>query len=172
MPKSSLPLTSISSGLFEWELWDGGKPVARGAFHNTSTVVGRNLMQNCMFNGTSQSSTWYMGLIDEDDFDSLSVNDTMSSHSGWTENTDYSQGTRPEWAADTAAGGSITNSTRATFTISADTSIVGCFVINENTKSGTTGTLFSTGRGSAPRRLTNGQSLKVSYTHTLATGGQ
>ena len=163
---------SISSGLFELEVWEAGRLLKRSAFRNMSTIVGRNYMQNAAFNEGAQSVTWYMGLINESDFDALSINDTMSSHSGWTENENYSQAERPEWAADAAAGGSVTNSVRATFTINANTSIIGCFVISDNTKGGTTGTLWCTGRGGAARRLVTGQSLKVTYTHTLSSGGQ
>jgi len=100
--------------------------------------------------------------------------DTMSSHSGWTENVGYSQSTRPAAAFGSASAsgggagsaGTGTISTSATaFTINASGTIAGAFLTTSNTKSGTTGTLYSAGSFTTGNRsVLSGDTLNVTYT--------
>ena len=67
--------------------------------------------------------------------------------------------------AEAAASQSISNSvTSADFNITASGTIHGIFVTSDNTKSGTTGTLWSTAPFAAPLSVNNGDLLKVTYT--------
>ena len=61
------------------------------------------------------------------------------------------------------------NSAVMVFTMSATVTIKGGFLISNNTKGGTTGTLFATGLFGSAQALVSGQSLKVTYTCS-ATG--
>lgn len=116
------------------------------------------------FNGGSQVSTWYMGLVDNAGFSAFANADTMSSHSGWSESTAYSESTRPEWTAGAAATRSVTNSSTVDFSINATATIRGIFITSNNTKSGTAGTLWSTAAFSSNASVTSGDTLKVTYT--------
>lgn len=70
---------------------------------------------------------------------------TAASHAGWTELTAYSEANRQALTLGTAAAGQIDNTAaKATFTCNANGTVAGAlFIISNNTKGGTTGTLFS-----------------------------
>lgn len=134
------------------------------AFPNGIVDVGIEYLLDAGFNGGSQVSTWYMGLVDNSGFSAFANADTMSSHSGWSESTAYSESTRPEWTAGAAASRAVTNSSTVDFSMNATATIRGIFITSDNTKSGTTGTLWSTAAFSSNASVTNGDTLKVTYT--------
>jgi len=100
--------------------------------------------------------------------------DTMSSHAGWTEVTDYSESTRvaATFAAATNANPSVvTNSaSKAQFTMNATTTVGGAFLTSGSAKGGTTGTLFSAADFQSPgdRSVVSGDILLVTYTFSLS----
>src|SRR5436190_9305666 len=106
-------------GFYKWELVRAGKVIARGTEHNTVTVEGRNHMLNTEFRGGTQAASWFFGLVDNAGFADHPDTDTMLSHPGWTEFTDYAEGTRPQWTPAAPGGGSLSNTTTAVFTINA-----------------------------------------------------
>jgi hypothetical protein len=143
-------------------------------FKNLVVNVGKTDLLNKYFAGSSYTATWYLGLVDGASTPTYNAADTMSSHSGWTENVGYSQSTRPAAAfgAASAAGGGAgtagtgTISTSATaFTINATGTIAGAFLTTVSTKSGTTGTLYSAGSFTTGNRsVLSGDTLNVTYT--------
>jgi len=126
------------------------------------------------FTGTTYTAAWYLGVYGSGATNSPAAGDTMASHAGWTEVTAYSQATRPActFGTPTTANPSVaTNSASpATFSINGTTTIGGAFVTSNNTKGGTTGTLYSAADFSAPgdRSVVSGDTLSVSYTLSLA----
>lgn len=134
---------------------------------NGATTSGLNLMLDDLFNSGTQYATWTIGLIDNASFSSLATSDTMSSHAGWLENSDYSQSNRPTWGSGSASGGSVTNGTNAQFTITADCVINGAFLVSgSNAPDDTTNTLFCTCSFANTATLSSGQTLNVTYTVT------
>ena len=131
---------------------------------NGITDVGLNAILDIMFHADTQITTWYVGLIDNAGFSALAAADTMASHSGWAESTDYTEGTRVEWTEGAAAPRSITNSATLDFSINATVTINGIFVNSVSTKGGSTGTLWATASFSSPVSATSGDTLKVTYT--------
>lgn len=133
---------------------------------NGITNVGKNLILDVMFNDGVQvaNNSWFIGLIDLSGYSALNAADTMSSHAGWNEFTSYSEGTRVAWGSDAAASQSTSNSTPATFNINGSGTVKGVFVVSNNTKSGTSGTLWSTALFAADVPVSNGDQLKVTYT--------
>lgn len=125
---------------------------------------GINQLLDAGFNGGTQVSTWYMGLVDNAGFTAFANGDTMASHSGWVESTAYTEATRPEWTAGAAASRAVTNSVTVDFSMNATATIKGIFITSNNTKSGTTGTLWSTAAFSSNASVTSGDTLKVTYT--------
>lgn len=91
------------------------------------------------------AATLYLLLIDDDGYSALSPDDTMSSHDGWDELTDYSQSTRPQWVNNGSAAGYIDNTPGALFTASAAFSVRGGALVTNSTKGGSTGILIATG---------------------------
>jgi hypothetical protein len=133
-------------------------------FPNGIVDVGLNHILETTFNGGTQITAWYVGLINNAGFTALANADTMASHSGWAEAAGYSEATRPEWTAGTAASRAITNSSTVDFTINATATIRGIFITSSPTKSGSAGTLWSTAAFSSPASVLAADVLKVTYT--------
>jgi hypothetical protein len=134
-------------------------------FPNGITDEGLNDILDVEFGGGSQKGTWYIGLIDNSGFSALDATDTLSSHSGWTEFTSYTESNRVEWVDDAAASRSKTNANTANFSVNATGNVYGIFVSSNNVKTtGTTGILWSTAAFSSVVATANGDTLKVTYT--------
>ena len=140
------------------------RPVA-----NHVTTAGYSYLWNGYFGSTSPITGWYIGLIDNSGYSAVSVDDTMSSHAGWTEFQSYSGGVRPQWSPDAASSGLITNAAPnyVNFTLTANASIRGFFVTSSNVLGGTTGTLWCTALADAVMTRANGEIIKVIYEHEL-----
>jgi hypothetical protein len=133
-------------------------------FPNGITDVGLNHILETEFNGGTPVTAWYIGLIDNASFSALAAGDTMGSHAGWIETSAYDEATRPEWTAGTASARSITNASTVDFTINATKTIKGIFITSNNTKGGTTGTLWSTAAFGSTVSVADDDVLKVTYT--------
>jgi hypothetical protein len=140
---------------------------------NLVVNVGAQYMCGVALTSTTQTTSWYLGLYGAAASNNPAAADTMASHAGWTEVVPYSEATRPQcvFAAATLANPSVaTNSaSKATFTINASATVGGAFLTSNNTKSGTTGTLFSAADFGAPgdRAVVSGDVLSVTYTFSL-----
>lgn len=133
---------------------------------NDITNVGKNKIFDVMFNDATPiaNASWFIGLVNNSGFSAFAGGDTMSSHSGWTEFTTYSQSTRVAWGSGAASGQSVTNASPATFDITGSGTVHGVFITSVSTKSGTTGTLWATAAFGADVPVTNGDQLKITYT--------
>jgi hypothetical protein len=151
-------------GRFHVEHWREGKLLNTYDFPNDIVDAGVNALFNIMFDSGTQITAWYIGLISISSYSALSNSDTMASHAGWTEATGYTESTRVSWGAGSASARSITNSSPATFDINATDTIKGVFVTSQNSKSGTTGTLWATALFSADVPVTSGDQLRITYT--------
>jgi len=122
----------------------------RDEFPNLVVNSGLQLMNNTFFAGTAYTAVWYLGLITgPGSGTSFSATDTMLAHGGWTEDTTYSNAT-------------------TSFSINGSTTVAGAFLTTNNTKGGTTGTLFSASDFTGGDRiLQSGDTLNVTYTFTL-----
>ncbi len=121
-------------------------------------------MMEAEFRSGAQSATWYIGLVDNSGWTAWAAADTMATHAGWTESVVYSNANRPQWTCGAAAARTITNASTVDFTINASATLKGLFITNENTKSGTTGTMWSEAAFSSTVTVANGDTLKVTYT--------
>ena len=126
------------------------------------------------FTGSAYTAAWYLGLYGAGASNTPAAGDTMSSHAGWTEVTDYSQATRPActFGTPTTANPSVAtkSASPATFSINGTTVVGGAFLTSDNTKGGSTGVLYSAADFSAPgdRSVVSGDTLSVTYTLSLA----
>jgi hypothetical protein len=142
-------------------------------FPNLVVNEGLKDMNTKYFTGSSYTAAWYMGLITgPGSGTSFSADDTLASHAGWTEYTDYSGGVRPQitFGTPTTADPSVaTNSATPTaFSISGTGGVVaGAFVCSAT--SGTSGVLFSAADFESPgdRTVVSGDVLTVTYTFSL-----
>lgn len=137
---------------------------------NLITNAGLNDVLNAYIRGTTQTTAWYMGLVDNSGFTAFANADTSSSHAGWSENVGYSNGARLQWSPGAASGQSITNSSSVNFSINATSTIRGLFVGSVSTLSATTGVLFSEAAFAGGNQTVNsGDTLQCTYTLSLAT---
>ena len=160
-------------GFFVVECFDkDGNLKWREENHNLVVNVGLQDMNAKYFTGSSYTAAWYIGLYGAGASNTPAASDTMSSHAGWTEVTDYSQSTRPActFGTPTTADPSVaTNSASpATFSINGTTTVGGAFLVTNSTKGGTTGTLFSASDfTTGDRSVISGDSVTVTYTFSL-----
>ena len=141
---------------------------------NLVVNVGLQYMAGTALTSTAQITTWYVGLYGAGASNTPAAGDTMSSHAGWTEVTDYSESTRvaATFAAATNANPSVVTNTasKAVFTINGTTTVGGAFLTSGSAKGGTTGTLFSAADFQSPgdRSVVSGDILNVTYTFSLS----
>jgi hypothetical protein len=138
-------------------------------FHNLVVNTGLVLINTQVFKAAGYTAAWYLGLVTGPGAsNTYAAANTMASHSGWNENTNYTQTSRPLLAfgtPTTADPSVISTSAPAVFTMNASTTVAGAFLTTDNTKSGTTGTLFSVGNFSVgDRSVVNGDTVNVTYT--------
>lgn len=128
---------------------------------NLVVTVGKNDLLNQYFRASGYTAAFFVGLKTAG---SISAADTMASKS-WTEITAYSNATRPAFTAAVPSGGSTDNSASpAVFNINGTATVGGCFITTNNTKGGTTGTLFSATDFAVARSVLSGDTLTVTYT--------
>jgi len=138
-------------------------------FPNLVTTVGKNKLLDATFKTGLTTPAWYVGLVDNASFSAYAAADTMSSHAGWIEGVPYSDATRPALTPGTIAAGSVDNSaSKATFNINATLTVRGAFLVDNSTKSGTTGTLYGVGDFAASRSVLSGDTLSVTVTLSIS----
>ena len=138
--------------------------------HNLITNVALNDVLNEYIRATTQTTAWYMSLVDNSGYSAFAAADTAASHSGWAENQAYTQSTRPQWSPGAASSQSITNSSSVNFSMNASVTIRGIFIISNSTIGGTSGTLFSEAAFSGGNQSCNsGDTLQATYSLSLAS---
>jgi len=163
-------------GVYKAVCYDAeGKIKWEDNFPNTVTTVGKNNLLNIYLGANSITAvpvTWYLGLIVANGYSGISVADTAASHAGWLESgaqggaaPGYSQGTRRAVTFAAAANGAKATSNAAIFTVSSAGTIKGAFLINNETKAGTGGILYSAGLFTVGDKVvTASDTLNVTYT--------
>jgi hypothetical protein len=151
-----------ADGNFKWE----------ETTHNLVVNTGLQDMNTKYFSGSSYTAAWYLGLITgPGSGTTIAAADTLASHSGWTEFTNYSGNRKAVTfgTATTADPSVIDNSgSPSQFTISGGGGVVaGAFLCTVAT--GTSGTLFSASDFQSPgdRTVVSGDTLTVTYTFSL-----
>lgn len=159
----------LASGVYTCEHRNAdGELLSVDVFPNLVPNVGKNYLLDNGMAGSAYTAAFYMGLVDGGSAPTYNAGDTMASHAGWTENTQYSQSTRPAVSWSSASGGAKTLASGVVFSISAGGTIAGCFLTTVSTKAGTTGTLFSAGSFTGGNKVvSNGDTLTVSYSLSL-----
>jgi hypothetical protein len=158
-----LEVKSQLKGFWTVEVIRQGKSVFKKDFPNGVTNIGKNSILDIMFDAATQITTWYLSFIDATGFTALAAADTMASHAGWTEFTSYAEATRVLWNPSPAASQIITNPTPAQFNITATGTLKGGFLVSNNVKAGTTGTLWGTALFSGDIPVVNLDVVNITY---------
>lgn len=155
----------VAKTWYEVECYDkDGNLKWRDGFWNIVVTAGLNKLLDATFKNGLTTPAWYVGLKGTG---SMVAGDTMSSHSGWAEIVPYSDSTRPAYTPGSISAGAVDNSaSKAVFNCNATSTVYGCFLVDNNTKSGTTGTLYGGGDFGSPRAVVNGDTLNVTVTLT------
>jgi hypothetical protein len=164
----ALPLGNVKmKSLYVFECFDAdGNLRWREEVENLVTNVGLNDLLDKYLKGSSYTAAFYVGLKGTG---TIAAADTMSSHAGWTEDTTYSNSTRPALTLGSVASQSVDNSaSKAAFTINGTTTIYGAFVTTNSTKGGSTGVLYGAADFGASRAVLSGDTLNVTITLTAS----
>lgn len=168
--QKNFAIEAHASGLWTAVFRDSrGRVKELDAIQNLVTDLGLDEYLDAALKTGQASPTYYLGLTDGTP--TPAAGDTMSSHAGWSEVTAYDEATREVWTPGTISSGSVDNSGAvATFTISSDsTTIGGAFLVDDNTKSGTSGLLFAVGAFTAgDKALDDNDTVDVTMTATQA----
>lgn len=154
------------------------------SFPNLVNAVGKQLMLDTLLKGSSYSVTGpFLGLISGAS-PTFAAADTMSSHGGWTEFTDYTVGGSAVRGTAVFASATSTGTTPSNVTTSAATPITftitgaggtvgGCFLVTgsgaSSTLSNTSGTLYSAGAFTTAKITTAGDTVSVTYSTTATS---
>jgi hypothetical protein len=155
----------------DWACYDqNGKLVWEDHTPNLVVDVGCTYALETLFRTGVGSPAWYLGLVSAASFSAYAAADTMASHAGWLESTAYTQSNRVAITFGSAAAAkSLAASAASVFSINASATLKGAFIVNQNTKGGTTGTLYSAVNFTqGDRPVDNGYTVNVTPTVTAA----
>jgi hypothetical protein len=139
--------------------------------HNLVVNEGLADMNDKYFSGSTYTAAWYIGLVTGPGAgNTYAAADTLASHAGWTENTDYSGDRKAAtFGSATVADPSVINNSGsiAQFSMTGTATIAGAFLASVDT--GTSGILFSVSNFQSPgdRAVVNGDTLNVTYEFSL-----
>jgi hypothetical protein len=162
-------------GTFYFQCFDkDGNLKWEDAAKNLVVNTGLQDMNTQYFKGSSYTAGWYIGLVEGPaSGNTYAAADTLASHGGWTENTDYSGGDRIEavfGTATTADPSVIDNSgSVAVFSITGTATIAGAFLTDIEDNTDNVGLLFSVSNFTGgDRDVISGDTLNVTYQFSLA----
>lgn len=159
-------------GVFRVQCFDkDGNLKWEDQMHNLVVNQGLQDMNTKYFSGSGYTAAFYLGLVTGPGSSTVyAAADTLASHAGWTEFTDYS-GSRKAvtfGTATTADPSVISNSgSPSSFSITGTGTVAGAFLCT--VASGTSGVLFSEADFQSPgdRNVVSGDTLNVTYTFSL-----
>lgn len=145
-----------------------GKLKWRDVFPNLVVNAGLDDALDKHLKGSAYTAAWYVGLTDGTP--TVAAADTMASHAGWVEVQTYSEAVRQTLTLGTVASQSVDNSaSKASFSINGSATVGGAFVVTDNTKGGTSGTLYGAGAFTGgDKSVGNGDTLNVTVTATAS----
>ena len=132
---------------------------------NLVTDEGINYALDAALSGGTPITSWFIILTDS--APTVAAGDTLASHAGWAEFTNYS-GSRKAWTDGGVSAKSVDNvGNEAAFVIDTDAQTIGGAGLS-SVASGTSGTLYSVGAftGGDKTGVDDGDTLNVTYTAT------
>ena len=164
---------AAGGGVFHFKCYDkDGNLKWEDSAKNLVVNTGLQDMNTKYFKGVTYTAAWYIGLVNNSGFSAYAAGDTLASHAGWTESTDYSGGNRgtATFGTATTADPSVINNVAspAAFSITGTVTIRGAFLCNVQSNSSTSGLLFSVSDFTGGNRsVVNGDTLNVTYEFSL-----
>lgn len=151
---------------------------------NLVNAVGKQLMLDTLLKGSAYTVVGpFLGLISGAS-PTFTAADTMTSHGGWTEFTNYTVGGSAVRGTAVFASATSTGTTPSNVTTSAAAAITytitgaggtvgGCFLVTgsgaSSTQGNTSGTLYSAGAFTTAKITTSGDTVSVTYSTTATS---
>jgi hypothetical protein len=138
-----------------------GKVLGSEPVHNLIPEEGLNHAIGVLLKAETQQANWYLGLFEGDytPTDAVTAGTVVSLA---TECTAYDESARPQWVGGTVDEGFVTNEdNRAVFTMNADKTIYGGFLISSSTKGSGVGKLLSIVRFPTAKDVEDGDILRL-----------
>lgn len=165
--------TAKAGGVYKIECHDAqGNLKWEESTHNLVVNEGLQDMNTQYFKGSAYTAAWYLGLITgPGSGTAIAAADTLASHAGWTEFTNYSGNRKAvTFGTPTTADPSVVDNSGSpsSFSITSSGGVVaGAFLCSVAT--GTSGVLFSASDFQSPgdRTVVSGDTLTVTYTFSL-----
>ncbi|WP_447593525.1 hypothetical protein [Aquipseudomonas campi] len=139
---------------FEFVLPDG--QVLKEVFHNLIPQQGVDYWADVFLANQPAIGTWYMGIF-EGNYLPTSATKASDIPSSIGECTAYSEASRPIWMGEYDGVGTLSNeNVKSIFTLNADKTLYGAFVVSSSTKADGGGVMTSIGRFTTPKVLPAG----------------
>jgi len=154
-------------GVFHFKCYDkDGNLKWEDSTHNLVVNEGLKDLNDKYFSGSAYTATWYLGLVNASPTPSYAAGDTLASHAGWDETTDYSGDRKAvTFGAATLADPSVIDNSGvpSQFSMTGTVTVAGAFLASVDT--GDSGILFSVSSFQAPgdRSVVDGDTLSVTY---------
>lgn len=159
----------VAGGIFTGQIVRDGQIIDEFDTPNLVVDQGLNHLLDVTFHGITQIGTWYLGVF-EGNYTPVAGLTAATIAGAATETTAYDETTRPVYNEAAAAAKVTTNSAnKATFTFNATKTLYGAFLISDNTKAGTSGTLMAAAKFAAPKGVVATDQLLLTYTFTAAS---
>lgn len=138
-----------------------GNVLSSETAHNLIVTEGLTHMASVVYKGATQNSSWYIGIY-EGNYTPVSGATAATIAAASTESTAYAESTRVLWASGAVTAGALDNTaSKAEFTMNANKTIYGGFLVSASPKASTTGVLTSLIRFPSPKVLESGSVLRV-----------
>jgi hypothetical protein len=172
IPKATKDSARIR-GQFFLECYRDGKKLWEEQSPNLVTNEGLDRMLNVYFDETTQTATWYCGLVETDTTAAATMTYDVPV---FTECTAYDEAARPAYVPAQSSARSTTNSaSKAVFTISGTKTIYGAFLTSVATKgdhaAGANNVLHCYSKLGSSRAVVDNDVLNLTYTCTSADDG-
>jgi hypothetical protein len=159
-------------GVFTYEHIRDGKVIDVWKQPNLVVNEGLTYILGSAFAASTPLTTWFVGLF-KNNYTPIASNVAATFGGAGVANevtTEYTETVRPTWTQAGVTSNTITNSASvAVFTFGTTVTIYGAFLISNNTKGGTTGSLAAASKFASSRNMLVSDKLNVTYTLTASS---
>lgn len=165
-----LPVNKLAlGGRFLVQHVRNGEVIDEEDLKNLVVNEGLNHILDVVLHGSSQVTTWYLGLF-EGNYTPVATVTAATITAASTECTAYDESTRVAYDEAAASGQSITNAaSKATFTMNASKTVYGAFLVSASAKLATTGVLLSAARFGSSKAVVDDDQLLLTYTFNASS---
>lgn len=165
LPEQALDM----KGVFHVQHIRAGEVIDEFDAPNLVVNQGRTHVLNTVFRSQPQITQWYCGLF-RGNYTPVATDEAATFAASSTEMTDYTLATRPEWTPGSVVSNAVNNAAaRASFTFNVARSVFGAFLVSDQVKGGTGGTLMAAARFANSRAVAVDDQLLLTYTISAAT---